>query len=80
MRMFHEDPRDHVSFWMAPGLAKCLKRMKYATCQHMVRGEQMSLRKCGSPKLPRVTPFSGHLPWYRRCVLRMLEADLTNQS
>ena len=34
----HVDPRDHANFWMAPGLEKCLKRLKCAKCQKMVRG------------------------------------------
>ena len=79
MRMLHEDPRNHMSFWMAQGLAKCLNRLKYAKCQNMVRGGNLFTSSSGSPRLPRVTPFSGNLPWYPRCVLRMSEADLTNQ-
>ena len=42
MRMLHEDPRDHASLWMAPGLEKCLKLLQYATCQNMVRSGNLS--------------------------------------
>ena len=61
MRMLHEDPRNHTSFWMTPGLEKGLKRLKYAKCQNMVHAES-----CSSALLVR-QDFHGSRPSQETC-------------